>query len=149
MARALKFVGELPDNWGHVDYPNVGFCKDTVIITWLRGIQKPAPNEFSGSRLRVLPVSWFYQDEQPYVPPQPTPKLLIGDPGVEVKSLFIDGGFLVDLTDVAKALGRKVNANMFCTIHQALTHLGEKPVYHRDKMNDNTNPLLRVTFRGR
>ncbi|MFH0964284.1 MAG: biopolymer transporter ExbD, partial [Planctomycetota bacterium] len=53
--------------------------------------------------------------------------------------------FLVNLTDVAKALGRKVTANMFAPIHQTLTYFGEKPVYDESGMGDMEKPGLRVT----
>ena len=94
-----------------------------------------------------MPLSWFYQDEPPYEPPKPTPKVIIGNPGVEIPSLYIDERFLVNLTDVAKALGRKVEMNMFGTLHQVLTCLGEKPVYHREGMKDTRNPILRVILK--
>lgn len=148
MARALPWIGEVPDNWGHLDYPNVGFHKDTVIVVWGRAIPRPLGGRPSGWRLRVAPVSWFYEDEPPYEPAQPTPKLIIGDPGVEVPGLYIDGRFLVNLTDVAKALGREVEMNMVGTLHQALTALRVKPVYDREGMKDPSTPVLRVTVQG-
>ncbi|MFH0966014.1 MAG: sialidase family protein, partial [Planctomycetota bacterium] len=134
MARAFDFVGELPDDHGMVDYPNIGFHADTVLVTWIRAIIKPRPGQFTGGRLLVAPVSWFYEDEPACVPPKPTPTLQVN--GVEVPSLYIDNRFLVNLTDVAKALGRKVTANMFAPIHQTLTYFGEKPVYDESGMGD-------------
>ena len=146
MARALPWIGEVPDNWGHLDYPNIGFHEDTVILIYGRAILKPLPGKPTGWRLRVVPVEWFYQDDPPYQPPTPTPSLIIGDPGAEVPALYIDGRFLVNLTDVARALGREVEMNMVGTLHQALTILRVKPVYHRKGMEDTRTPVLRVTF---
>ena len=143
MARAFDYVGELPDDHGMVDYPNMEFHGDTVLVTWIRAIIKPRPGQFTGGRLLVAPVSWFYEDEPAYEPPTPTATLEVN--GVEVPSVYIDDRFLVDLTDVAKALGRTVAANMFAPVHQTLTYLGEKPVYDESGMGDKEKPMLRVT----
>ena len=143
MARAFDYVGELPDDHGMVDYPNMAFHEDTVLVTWIRAIIKPRPGQFTGGRLLVAPVSWFYNDEPPYAPPVPTPRLEVN--GVEVPSLYIDGRFLVNLADVAKALGRTVAANMFAPIHQTLTYLAETPAYDKSGMDDKERPVLRVT----
>jgi len=147
MARAFDYVGELPDGHGMVDYPNMEFHGDTVLVTWIRAIHTPKPGQFTGGRLLVAPVSWFYQDEPPYQPPQPTPKLILN--GAEVASVYVDDLFLVNLTDVAKALDRTVAANMFAPIHQTLTYLAEKPVYDESGMDDKENPVLRVTVQPR
>jgi len=49
MARAIEFVGEIPGDWGHLDYPNIGFVGDRVIVSW--------NNTVSGPRLLVAPAS--------------------------------------------------------------------------------------------
>jgi len=147
MARAFDYVGELPDGHGMVDYPNLAFHGDTVLVTWIRAIHTPKPGQFTGGRLLLAPVSWFYQDDPPYQPSKPTPKLIIN--GAEVASLYVDDLFLVNLTDVAKALDRTVAANMFAPIHQTLTYLDEKPVYDKSGMDDKDSPVLRVTVEPR
>ena len=147
MARALKFIGELTPGYGHVDYPNVGFHEDKVLVTWLRGITYTRPGEFTGARLRVVPVSWFYEDQPPYREPEPTPGLIVA--GRSVAGLFIDGGFLVNSRDVAAALGMEVEANMLAPLHQVLTHLRLEPVYDRTRMADAEEPALHVSIGGR
>jgi biopolymer transport protein ExbD len=130
-----------------VDYPNVAFHGDAVLVTWIRAIIKPRPGQFTGGRLLVAPVSWFYEDEPAYEPPVPTPTLEVN--GVAVQSVYIDDRFLVELTDVAKALGRRASANMFAPIHQTLTYLDEEPTYDDSGMADKEKPVLRVTVVAR
>jgi len=144
MARALKFIGELTPGYGHVDYPNVAFHEDKVMINWIRGIQYPISGEFTGSRLRVVPVSWFYGDDQPYQPPKSAPVLMINDQSVA--GLFIDDDFLVNSRDIAKALGISIDANMLAPLHQVLTHLKLKPTYDRSQMKDGKHPMLKVAI---
>ncbi len=47
----------------HVDYPSLGFTSDdrAVITYGVYGGPKSIPFEQCGSKLRILPVSWFYQ----------------------------------------------------------------------------------------
>ena len=143
MARAFDYVGELPGGHGMVDYPNLAFHEDNVLITWIRGVHTPRPGQFSGGRLLIAPVSWFYRDEPPSQPPEPTPQLIIN--GAPVPSLHVDDRFLVNLTDVAKALDRRVTANMFAPLRQTLSYLDETPVYDESDMDDKEHPVLRVT----
>ena len=142
MARALKFIGEITPGYGHVDYPNLLFHEDKVLVTWLRGIQYPRAGEPTGARLRVVPLTWFYEDEPAYTPPTPMPKLYIND--TRVPGLFIDDGFLVAAIDVAAALGIPVQANMIAPLHQVLTHLKQTPKYDRLNLHDPESPVLYV-----
>ena len=48
MVRGRDDVGKLPDDWGNVSYPNVGFHADTVLVDFRR-------------KLLILPLEWFYQ----------------------------------------------------------------------------------------
>gem|GEM_PF-581851 len=147
MVRAFDYVGALPDTHGMVDYPNIAFHADTVLVTWLRAVHMPKPGEFTGGRLLAAPLSWFYRDEPAYSPPEPAPRLLLNRK--EVPSLCVDGLLLVNLTDVADVLGRRVPANMFAPIEQVLSYLDEEPVYDRSEMTDTPQPVLRVTVNKR
>lgn len=69
MARALDWVGEVPDDWGHLDYPNIGFYEDKVVVSWTRAVPEPLSGQAQGARLLISPVSWFYEDEKPYESP--------------------------------------------------------------------------------
>ena len=128
----IEFVGEIPGDWGHLDYPNIGFVGDRVVVSWNSTV--------SGPRLLVAPASWFYQDDKPYQPPADAPKLLIN--GTELPGTWIEDRFLVNLTDVAEALGRQVKRNMLATLHQALTALtalAVEPVYDRSAVGHQGN----------
>ena len=81
MARAIDWVGEVPDDWGHLDYPNIGFAEDNVVVSWTRAVPRPLPGQAQGARLLVAPVSWFYEDEEPYESPPNSPRLIVGDSG--------------------------------------------------------------------
>ena len=81
MARAIDWVGEVSDDWGHLDYPNIGFAEDNVVVSWTRAVPRPLPGHAQGARLLVAPVSWFYEDEEPYESPPNSPRLIVGDPG--------------------------------------------------------------------
>ena len=125
----IEFVGEIPGDWGHLDYPNIGFVGDRVVVSWNSTV--------SGPRLLVAPASWFYQEDKPYQPPADAPKLLIN--GTELPGTWIEDRFLVNLTDVAEALGRQVKRNMLATLHQALTALAVEPVYDRSAVGHQGN----------
>ena len=144
MARAIEWVGEVPDDWGHLDYPNIGFCQDNVAVSWTRAVPEPLPGQPQGARLLVAPVSWFYSEDKAYESPKNAPKLIVGDPGTQVRALWLEDRFLVNLTDVAAALGRKVSLNMYGTLHQMLTCLKVEGVYDRSGMDDPRNPVLQV-----
>ena len=137
MARAIDFVGEIPGDWGHLDYPNIGFLGDRVVVSWNSTV--------SGPRLLIAPASWFYQNDKPYQPPADAPKLLVN--GKEVPGTWIEDRFLVNLADVAEALGRQVKRNMLATLHQAMTALAVEPVYDRSAVGDPNNPVLKVTVK--
>ncbi|MBM3892059.1 MAG: hypothetical protein FJ388_23330 [Verrucomicrobia bacterium] len=148
MARAFRYVGVLPDDYGAVSYPNIGFHKDSVILMWSRSVVKARPGDVTGLRLRVLPLSWFYEDDPPYQPSKPTPKLIVGlkgKRGAEVPSLFCDDRFFVKLSDIARVLKQKVEQDMFAPIHQTLTFLGCPPTYDLRRAKDGASPRVVVT----
>lgn len=147
MARALDWVGEVPDDWGHLDYPNIGFYEDKVVVSWTRAVPEPLPGQAQGARLLIAPVSWFYENEKPYESPPTSPKLIVGNRGTEIPALWIENRFLVNLTDVAEVLGHNVPRNMVGTLHQILTCLKVEGIYDRSMMNDPGQPVLRVTVR--
>jgi len=150
MARAFKFLGVLPDDFGNVHYPNIGFRGDKVILAWRRNVVKARPGDVSGPRLRVLPLSWFYEDEPPFKPPTPTPKLILasdGKDGATVPSLYCDERFFVRLSDVARVLGRKIEQDMFAPVHQVLTYLGYRATYDLTHRKDSTNPRVVASVR--
>jgi len=166
LARAFRYVGVLPDDYGNVDYPNIGFHGDHVILLWERNLVKPRAGDVTGGRMRVLPLSWFYEDDPPYEPPTPAPKLFLrlkeeegpslhlkrrkgptlNEPkGTEVPSLYCDERFFVRLSDVARVLHRKIEQDMFAPVHQVLTYLGYQVTYNLKHWQDETNPRLLVT----
>ena len=150
MARAIAWVGEVPDDWGHLDYPNIGFFGDKVVVSWTRAVPRPLPGQPQGARLLIAPVAWLYGDEKPYVSPPGSPKLIVGEPGTPIPAVWLEDRFLVNLTDVATAVGLDPGAvprNMFGTLHQMLTCLELEGVYDRSGMDDLENPVLRVTVR--
>jgi hypothetical protein len=59
MVRARNFVGELPEDYGNVDYPNIGFHQDEILIiySWNRLV----PERVGRMKLRIYPVEWFYK----------------------------------------------------------------------------------------
>ena len=146
MARAFKWVGVLPDDYGAVDYPEIGFWKDQVVLAWYRSVRNPKPGETQGLRLRVTPLAWFYSKEPPYEPPKPTPALFIksGASVDKVESLYCDERFFVRMSDVVKVTGDKIDADMFAPIHQVLTYLGYAPVYDDSRLTGPDTPCLTV-----
>ncbi len=147
MARAIDFVGEIPGDWAHLDYPNLGFFEDKVAIAWTHASKQPLPGQDTGARLLVAPVAWLYEDDEDYVSPADAPRLIIGHPGREVDATWIDDRFLVNLSDVAAALDRQVERNMVCTMQQALTALKVEPVYDESQMQNAADRVLRVTVK--
>jgi len=144
MARALNFVGEIPGDWAHLDYPNLGFFEDKVAISWTRATKQPLPGQARGPRLLIAPVSWLYEDDDAYTAPAGSPKLVIGNPGREVDATWIDDRFLVNLTDIAAAFGRDAPHNMVCTLRQAVTALEVEALYDESQMDDANDPMMRV-----
>ena len=70
MGRGLDYVGELPEDFGHVGYPTLEIIDETVFVCWSRSVVRPRQGDVTGKRMRVLPLSWFYEDEEP-LPPGP------------------------------------------------------------------------------
>ncbi|HIE30220.1 TPA: hypothetical protein EYP66_23400 [Candidatus Poribacteria bacterium] len=50
---------ELPEDYGNVDYPNIGFRKDEVLIIY--SWNRPVPERVGRMKLRIYPVEWFYR----------------------------------------------------------------------------------------
>lgn len=107
MTRAIDWVGAVLDDWGHLDYPNIGFCQDNVIVSWTRAVPRPLAGQHQGARLLVAPISWFYEDEPAYQDPAKSPQLLVGAADTQIPATWIENRFLVNLNDVARALGRE------------------------------------------
>ncbi len=55
--RARRDVGQLPDDYGTYDYPNVEFIGDKVFVTYICG----SPAEGAARILRIYPLEWFYE----------------------------------------------------------------------------------------
>ena len=147
MTRAIDWVGAVPDDWGHLDYPNIGFCQDNVIVSWTRAVPRPLAGQHQGARLLVAPISWFYEDEPAYQAPAKSPQLLVGAADTQIPATWIENRFVVNFNDVARALGCEVPRNMLGTLHQVLTCLEVEAVFDRSKMDDVENPVLRVTLK--
>ena len=62
-------VGELPEDYGNFHYPRLAFVGDEAFVSYAAGRctlatddqGKPTVQYTGGSKLRILPVSWFYQ----------------------------------------------------------------------------------------
>ena len=77
MGRGFDYVGVLPEDYGGVSYPTLDVVDDTVFLFWYKTIVNPREGDVMGRRMRVLPLSWFYEDE----PPLATgPKLILKVP---------------------------------------------------------------------
>jgi len=59
MVRSKNFVGELPEDYGNVDYPNIGFHQENILI--LYNWNRLVPKRVGRMKLRIYPVEWFYQ----------------------------------------------------------------------------------------
>ena len=59
MTRAEKDLGELPLPFGNVHYADITFMGDRVLVKYLKSYTKPNLN--MGTRLRILPLDWFYE----------------------------------------------------------------------------------------
>jgi len=158
LARALDFVGTLPPDYGGVDYPAINVVGDQVLLSWERSVVRRRPNDVVGRRMRVLPLSWFYQNEPPLAP---GPRLLLstldetGKPAQshEIPSVFYQGRFYCHLSDVAKYLKSPLGRleRDFCApIEQVVTCLGWSPRLDTRKLNDPHGPhLLVLASKGR
>ena len=60
MMRADKDLGELPMPFGIVDYPDITFADDRVLIKYYKRFRKP---DFGmGTPMYILPIAWLYED---------------------------------------------------------------------------------------
>jgi hypothetical protein len=107
MARGFDYVGVLPSDYGGVSYPTLAVADDTVFVFWGRSVVKLRKGDVAGRRMRVLPLSWFYEDEKPL---PPGPKLVLQVPAndsagnfnsYDISSDYYDGRFFVNLEDLA------------------------------------------------
>jgi hypothetical protein len=116
-------------------------------VSWTRAVPRPLAGQHQGAPLLVAPISWFYEDEPAYQSPTKSPQLLVGAADTQIPATWIENRFLVNLNDVARALGREVPRNMLGTLHQVLTCLEVEAVFDLSKMDDVENPVLRVTLK--
>ena len=63
-----KYVAPLPIGYGRWSYPSVLILKDRVLISYTYSWvdETGAENVKNGSRLKVLPLTWFYGGRAPY-----------------------------------------------------------------------------------
>ena len=153
MARGFDYVGVLPADYGGVSYPTLAVADDTVFVWWGRSVVKVRKGDVTGRRLRVLPLSWFYEDEKPL---PPGPKLTLKVPAndgagnwnsFEIPSDYYNGRFYVNLRDLAVYLKSPVGRlgyNMYAPLNQVVTCLGWIPAYDRTKLEEADNPRLIV-----
>jgi len=59
MTRPADHVGELPHGYGIVDYPNLGFHGENVMVTFKR--RSIYPRKRKENRLVIIPTTWFYK----------------------------------------------------------------------------------------
>ena len=154
LARGLDYVGVLPQDYGGVTYPTVSVADDTVFVVYSRMVVNRRPGDAVGKRLRVLPLSWFYQDEPP---PLPSPALFLRVPVASapgkwnvfpIPARYHDGRFFCHLKDLQshlKSPAGRLGFNMYAPLHQVITALGWTPRYDRSKLDDADNPSMTVT----
>jgi len=153
MGRGFDYVGVLPADYGGVSYPAVAVADDTVFLFWGRSVVKGRKGDVTGRRMRVLPLSWFYEEDKPL---PPGPRLLLevsaNDSAgnwnsFEIPSDYYDGRFFVNLKDVAVYLKSPVGRlgyNMYAPLNQVITCLGWTAAYDRSKLEDADDPRLVV-----
>ncbi len=59
MARGDKDLGKLPMPFGNVDYPDITFAGDRVLIKYHKKFTNPSYS--GGTPLRIEPLDWFYE----------------------------------------------------------------------------------------
>ena len=57
MVRADKVLGELPEGFGNVSYPDIFFYEDMVLVKYIKRLLKP---DYKLKMLKILPLKWFY-----------------------------------------------------------------------------------------
>jgi hypothetical protein len=155
MARGLDYVGVVPDDYGAVHYPNLEIHDDTVFLTWYRHVINPRKGDIHGRRLRVLPLTWFYQDE-PASPP--APRLLVRVPvgdgskwhTIQVHARYHDGRFYCRSGALAAHLKSAVGQrqrSFYAPLDQVVTCLGWTAGYDFRHVKDAKDPRLIVTVR--
>ena len=154
MARGLDYVGVLPADYGGVSYATVDVVDDTVFAIWSRSVVRPRPGDVTGRRLRILPLSWFYEEEPPL---PPAAKLILRVSAhdarntmnsYEIPAVVHDGRFFCRLSDLAvylKSPAGRLGYDIFAPVHQVVTCLGWVPTYDRGMMEDPENPRMIVT----
>ena len=60
-----SYMKPLPEGYGRWSYPSVFVYHDRVLIAHTYSKYDPQGNRCSGSRLKVLPIKWFYGDANP------------------------------------------------------------------------------------
>ena len=155
MVRGLDYVGVLPEDYGSVSYPSLDIVDDTVFVAFYRSVVNPREGDVTGRRFRVLPLSWFYEDE-PTLPPGPrlVVRVLAADRRswntYDVPSQFHTGRFFVHLRDLQTFLKSpigRLGTNIYAPLHQVITCLGWVPKYDRSHLEDKDDPRMIVTCR--
>ena len=153
MARGLDYVGVLPEDFGYVGYPTLEVVDETVFVCWSRSVVRPREGDVTGKRMRVLPLSWFYQDEPPL---PPGPKLVLKVPAggadsgwntFEIPSNYYERRFFVrskELEPYLKSPIGRLDYSIYAPLHQVITCLGWEPVYDLSKLEDVHDPRMIV-----
>jgi hypothetical protein len=155
MARGLDYVGVVPEDYGAAHYPNLEIVDDTVFLTWYRHVINPRKGDIHGRRLRVLPLTWFYQDEPA---PPPSPKLFVRVPAgngskwntFQVSARYHDGRLYChsgDLAGYLKSPAGRLQRNIYAPLHQVVTCLGWTARYDFSHVKDAKEPRILVTVR--
>ncbi len=105
--------------------------------------------------MRVMPLSWFYEDEPQRRKPQPRLflKIAVNEPAglyntFEIPADYYDGRFYCNLNDLAVFLRSPIGRlgyNMYAPLNQVITCLGYIPTYDRSNLDDPENPRMIVT----
>jgi hypothetical protein len=135
LARGLDFVGAVPADYGSVDYPTINVIGERVVLCWDRRVVARRPDDVVGRRMRVLPLSWFYEDEQ-QLPARSKLMIAVSASGTphQIPADLWDGRYYCRLSDAGRylksAVGR-LERDMYAPVEQVLSALGWSARYER------------------
>jgi len=141
MVRGLDFVGEFPDEYGNVHYPDFFVNDDEVIIIYSAG------SVLKGriTKLKILPLSWFYQQAKP-ISPKKVRVIIKKADGTDrqITADYLDGYLWTKLSSVARALEKQIERDMKAPLKQCITTLGLKPKISTRHLEDDKDPRVIV-----
>ncbi len=151
MTRAISQVGKLPQGFGLVHYPNFSFHAKNVLLTWQERVFYPRSRGGGNTRLRIVPLQWFYGQDQSAPSGQGAPRLYLqrDQTGpVAIKSQYYHGLFWISLSDIAAKLHIKIRCDMYAPLQQIMSKLGIKAALDISSLKDEKNPHAVLKIKG-